>query len=76
MAVRNFYIDTRIDGRKSKLTGGPQSKTGGLYTHITQRSDGTITTACTIRCVEDNGTLTTTIYDNKGVKVYEYATAR
>lgn len=76
MAVRNFYTSTQIDGRKSKLTGGPQSKTGGLCTHITQRSNGTITTACTIRCTENDGTLITTIYDDKGIRVYEYETIR
>lgn len=29
MNVRNFYLETNIDGYKSKVKGGPRSKNGG-----------------------------------------------
>ena len=40
MAVRNFWIEANVDGRKTKLTGGPRSKDGGLALDIFMRSDG------------------------------------
>ena len=38
--MRNFWIECKIDGRKTKLTGGPRSKDGGFNLTIYQRSDG------------------------------------
>jgi len=40
MPIRNFYIDCEIDGRESRLTGGPRAKDGGFNLTIYQRSDG------------------------------------
>jgi len=40
MPIKNFYIDCEIDGRKSRLTGGPRAKDGGFNLTIYQRSDG------------------------------------
>lgn len=40
MPIRNFYIDCKIDGRKSRLTGGPRAKDGGFELTIYQRSEG------------------------------------
>ena len=37
MALRNFWIDAKIDGRKTELEGGPQAKDGGLSVDILQR---------------------------------------
>lgn len=76
MAVRNFYIDARIDGRKTALAGGPAGKTGGMEVFVTQRSNGDITRAVTIKCVEQDGDLFTEIYDPNGKKVYEVSTVR
>jgi len=40
MPIRNFYINCEIDGRKSRLTGGPRAKDGGFNLTIYQRSEG------------------------------------
>lgn len=44
MAIRNFWIECEIDGRKTTLTGGPQAKDGGFYLTIKMRDNGGITT--------------------------------
>jgi len=68
MAVRPFYIESSIDGRKTDLSGGPQNKEGGIYTTIYQRNEGSIAEAFKVKCysnVRDDGTiiLTTAVYD-------------
>lgn len=50
MSVRPFYISADIEGRKTELTGGPRRKDGYMNIEITQRDEGAITTAFTIRC--------------------------
>lgn len=40
MAVRNWWIDVEIDGRKTRLNGGPVSKDGGFSMTIYQRVEG------------------------------------
>lgn len=42
MAVRNFWIEASIDGRKEKLVGGPKNKIGGFDMDICQRVDGSV----------------------------------
>ena len=62
MAVRNFWIEAYIDGRKTVLSGGPQSKDGGMRIVIKQRSNGGIKTAYKIECYADSdGTLYTDV---------------
>ena len=61
MAVRNFYVYGLIDGRKTPLTGGPQSKNGGMFLKITQRDKGGIRDAALIHCWEYEGHLITTV---------------
>jgi len=46
--VRNFWLDGRIDGRSSRLEGGPQSKDGGFSLTIKQREDDGIIIAARI----------------------------
>lgn len=43
MAVRNFWIEAKVDGRKSDITGGPQGAGGGMSGTIFQRSEGAVT---------------------------------
>ena len=40
MTIRNFWIDATIDGRKTKLAGGPQRKDGGFRLEVKVREDG------------------------------------
>ena len=61
MAVRNFYIDARIDGRQAKLAAGPRSKNGGFDLTIYIRNKGGIEEAITILGRERDGKLTLTV---------------
>ncbi len=48
MATRNFWVECNIDGRATKLEGGPRSKDGGFNLTIYQRDEGAIKEAITI----------------------------
>ena len=49
-SVRNFWIEATIDGRKSRLEGGPVGKDGGMDVVIKMRDKGEIIVAYRIRC--------------------------
>ena len=76
MAVRNFWIDASIDGRKTELAGGPASKEGGMNVVIKQRSNGGIVKAAVINCYEVDGNLVTDIVNNDGELVATFETKR
>ena len=38
--MRNFWIEGSIDGRKTKMTGGPRGKNGGFALRIYMRDRG------------------------------------
>jgi hypothetical protein len=40
MAMRNFWIEGDVDGRRTSLTGGPQSAGGGFSLTVYQRDEG------------------------------------
>lgn len=46
--VRNFWIEASVDGRESKLSGGPVRKDGGFSLTIFVRDDGDVTRALEI----------------------------
>ena len=68
--VRNFWIDGRIDGRRTPIEGGPQSRDGGMRLTIKQRHEGGIVTAAHIdgRAMPD-GTLRLAIEAGTAVTV-------
>ncbi len=76
MAVRNFWIEADIDGRKTELKGGPANKQGGLSCTIYQRDEGRIEVAFKIKCWEANGGLFTGIYDREGNIIGDFITER
>ena len=43
--VRNFWIEGRVDGRKSNPGFGPQAKDGGFVVDVFQRNDGAVVKA-------------------------------
>lgn len=59
MAVRNFWVDVYIDGRKARLEGGPRGKDGGMLVTIYQRHNGSSMKALEVYCTEENGILVT-----------------
>lgn len=62
MAVRNFWIEADIDGRKTTLAGGPKGKDGNMHITIYQRSEGGIVEAVNINCISFfSGELQTTV---------------
>ncbi len=52
VAIRNFWIEARIDGRKTVLKGGPRGKDEGFEIDIYQRSSGD-----RVRILEVTGTV-------------------
>lgn len=40
MPVHNFQVETEIDGRKTVMSGGPASATGGFATTVHMRGEG------------------------------------
>jgi len=57
---RNFHIETLIDGRSKKLSGGPISKFGGMNTNIFIKDKKAIS----IKCFELNDKLYLSVYNN------------
>lgn len=70
MTKRNFWIEACIDGRKPKLEGGPQGKTGGFHLLIKQRDEGHVATVAMISGdASPDGHLSLTIRALRGCKL-------
>lgn len=78
MAMRNFWVDTKIDGRETPLSGGPRAKDGHMVIDIYQRNNGESLNVFTIHCEPslDGKTLNTYIVDENGTTVLERVTQR
>lgn len=50
VAVRNFWLEAYIDGRKTPLRGGPRARSGGMTVTIWQRDQGSVARALDIEC--------------------------
>ena len=78
MSVRPFYIESNIEGRETRLSGGPRRKDGYMRTVITQRDKGNIITAFSIECrteiVDGVHKLGSSVYDSNGDLVAEHYT--
>lgn len=74
--MRNFYLTAGIDGRKTKLCGGPRSKDGEMTVEVRQRDEGSSVVAFTLYCHELNGVLTSFVIDGSGKTVAEFTTNR
>lgn len=75
MAIRNFYLKANIEGRETKLAGGPRGKDGGMSVVITQRNKKGIEEAVRIECFEVDGELYTGVYMNNEL-IGRYKTER
>ena len=75
MAVRNFWVETDIEGRKTVLKGGPRGKNGGMEITLKQRDEGGIVTAFSINCYVEKDQCWTEITSN-GKVVASYVTKR
>ena len=61
MALRNFWLEASIDGRKSDLAGGPRNKEGGMEINLYQREHGESKTAMQVTCKADGDKLVTRV---------------
>jgi len=72
MAVHNFQVEGRIDGRATRISAGPSGKTGGFSLQIKIRDDGCIARAADIEGIAaDDGTLTVRITPHDGEISFE-----
>ena len=69
MAVRNFWVEAEIDGRKTKLSGGPARADGGMRVRFLMRDGPNKLEAYTIEARAEEGELTATVFDWKGRKL-------
>ncbi len=75
--VRNFWMDANIDGRDTKLSGGPRNKVGGFDIRLRQRDMGRVTEAVTIfGRANPDGTLNLRIFDADGELIFKHQTVR
>lgn len=76
MAIRNFYLDGRIDGRTTEISGGPANKNGGMYVDLFIRDEGQSRLAIRVNCIEVNGKLILAVEDGKGNSIHKIETKR
>lgn len=77
MATRNFWIEGRVDGRKSEITGGPQRKDGGFSLVVYMRDEGTSKAAVKVEgYVDSDGRLHLCAKDCEDGKGLEIITDR
>jgi hypothetical protein len=48
--VRNFYVIAEVDGRRSRISGGPRAWDGGMTLTLYQRRSGSVAAVLTLRC--------------------------
>ena len=66
--MRNFYMESQVDGRKTLITGGPRTKDGGMVITLYQKEKGeSVEILDVISSVLPNGKLKTVIW-MKGVE--------
>jgi len=70
MAMRNFWLEGNIDGRKSPITGGPQSKDGGFRLNVRMRDNGESVVGLRIEGRVVDHQLILTAYNDEGDEVH------
>jgi hypothetical protein len=57
-AVRNFWVAGDVDGRRSRITGGPRARDGGISLTLFQRNKGCVAEVLKMKCLaREDGTL-------------------
>lgn len=64
MALRNFWVEAEIDGRKTELAGGHQGKFGGMTIRLYQRKNGEKFKPVRVECMVIGGRLNTLVFVN------------
>ena len=61
--MRNFYMEAKVDGRKTLLKGGPRNKDGGMFITFYQKEKGeSVEVLKVVSSVLPNGNLRTAIH--------------
>ena len=50
-AVRNFWVAGEVDGRRTRIGGGPRARDGGVSLTLYQRDDGEVSVALKVHCL-------------------------
>lgn len=62
MAMRNFWLAAKVDGRATRVSGGPQGKHGGMSGTLYVRDNGESVPAFFFHCeVTPDGRLRVTV---------------
>jgi len=73
MAIRNFWIRSEIEGRKTLLEGGPRSKTGDMVTDLFVKENGEPNKILRISCIpQENGTLRIQVYNADHCTIFDH----
>lgn len=75
MALRNFWVNVKVDGYKTELHGGPRARDGGMKINVLQRENGSKKDAVEINCFENDGKLITAV-NIGGEEVARFVTDR
>ena len=72
MSLRNFWVESFIDGRKSLLASGPRGKDGEMHTVIKVKEGGNSVEAVTIVCFPTDMGNRIVVHDSKsGERIYD-----
>ena len=74
--TRNFWIKTKVDGRKTFDETGPRAWDGGFTTKITVRNVGRVAHALSIQGRCRDGCLTLEVFDSLGILIFTHKTDR
>jgi len=56
--VRNFWVAGEVDGRRTRIGGGPRARDGGVSLTLYQRDNGEVAVALKVHCMAcTDGTL-------------------
>jgi len=73
MAIRNFWIRSEIEGRKTLLAGGPRSKTGEMVTDLFVKENGAPNKILRISCIpQEDGTLRIRVYNADHCTIFDH----
>ena len=76
MAVRNWWVRTSVDGRKTSVEFGPRARDGGFFMSIFQREKGGIGSPLFVRATANGNRLTLELTDSAGHNLFYQETER
>jgi len=72
MSMRNFWVESFIDGRKTLLASGPRGKDGEMHTVIKVKEEGNSVEAVSIVCFPtEQGNRIVVRDETNGERIYD-----